>query len=442
MSMTNDNPQFMRLESYPRVPSNRAGRNGKRSAAGVVAEVLREELLSCHVETPRAPSILWGNPAEALQKAIAMGAEAKDSRGRRRRSDAHILGGCVCSYPIPVHVVEQDVDQLATLQKWITKVCEWAFQEFGKSNVGAIVQHMDETMPHLHILITPPSPGEEPSPLRRAGNAAAQARKDRSKRVRVIAHNDAGRQLQASYYELVSVPFGHLRHGVHRRPRMTRAERNKEIAQAREMMALRTKIQEEQLALAQQSAALRARKQSLEDFESEHAKREAALQLRAHAVAELHKTSELREIALATREASASALAGELALDKAGLVEVRGRLELRASELSQRESAMNRQRVNLTAQQLAQNASAVRLHEREQWLQSKERELRELTARARQMYRKAAAIVREGVTWIEKYISPSELRKARVAQTAFEYQARADISLLNNLGGFDRDRTP
>lgn len=363
----------MRYESYPRTPSKKSARAGKRSAAGVVAEALRDKHFCAHVEHPRPPQILWGDPATALQVALDMAKSAKDVRGRRRRSDAHILGGCVCSYPTPVAVVEQNLGQLETLQQWVEKSKQWAFDTFGQHNVRAIVQHMDETMPHLHILVTPDSPGGEPSPLRRVGNAAALTSKGRSRKARVTAHNEAGRNLQDSYFESVSLHFGHARHGFQRRRRMTRAERNIEISH--------------------QQALQRLRERAYED--------------------ERESRQRVAEEWAALRERELKVAAGE-------------------KELGQQKSAARDRQSILDKQTLALNSRAANVLASEERLLSREQELAKSVERVRQIRSEAEEILRKGVAWVRDHISPSEFSKLLLKQATFEEQTRVDAAFLDN----------
>jgi hypothetical protein len=96
----------------------------------------------------------------------------RDPLGRKFRVDAPIIAGCIVSYPIPVEKVLADEQESAFLEKWIAEVHEWAKKEFGESNMDCVVLHMDETSPHLHIILLRPEPHLHPNPLTRTAYAA------------------------------------------------------------------------------------------------------------------------------------------------------------------------------------------------------------------------------------------------------------------------------
>lgn len=286
MTTTRDMAQFMRIESYARVPSKRAKRTGYRSAADIVDEVLREPHAIAHIPNPLPPENILGSPTVALNIAQDMANETYDSIGRRSRKDAHILAGCVCSYPIPVAEIQGRPHEEKLLEKWIDKSVEWTHKEFRREHVGAIVLHMDEAMPHLHVLLTPPAPGVEPSPLRRAGKAAVRAAGQSKKRnsIERSAFIKEARRLQDSYCNSVSQHFGHTRHGMHRRKRMTRAERNIENSQARALMEVQRRAAEVQRELDERVRAVQQREREVERSERQLTSSQADLDKQKQAV--------------------------------------------------------------------------------------------------------------------------------------------------------------
>lgn len=293
-------PQFMHVDSYARKPGKVALRNGRRSARDIVAELLREPHASPHITNPQSPQILLGDPARALLNAEQMAREAHDSLGRRLRSDAHILAGCVCSYPIPIAKLKDDPAGPHGLHDWIHRSIQWADAEFGRSQIGAIVLHVDETMPHLHMILTPPMPGVEPSPLRRAAKAAAAAAKEQ-KHVRTIerqAYKAEARRLQDSFFRTVSIHLGHTRYGRRGRrrlsPREYRVEKSQALAllQARQRAAALDELVEKQRnRLAAQSSRLVQREKALAARQRELQRWERALQDRAKLLAEPIQTA-------------------------------------------------------------------------------------------------------------------------------------------------------
>jgi hypothetical protein len=223
---TNKLSQFLRIESFARTPSTKKKRSGQRSAVGIASEAAREPKFCKHVANAQPPMIVHGSPMDTLRKALEMASEARDARGHRLRKDAHILAGCVTSYPVSVAQVARSSHEKALLTEWVMRVRRWAFQEFGHQHVGAIVLHADESHPHLHILITPPEPGMEPSPLRRAAKEAlklAGRKNPKRHEFERKAYRAEAMRLQASFFEAVSRSFAHIV-STHGRRRLTRAE--------------------------------------------------------------------------------------------------------------------------------------------------------------------------------------------------------------------------
>lgn len=309
-------PQFLRIESYARIPSKRAGRTGYRSAAGVVAELLRDPDACPHVAAPRPPLILWGDPQAALNAAVEMANSFRDPLGRRMRRDAHILAGCICSYPKPVSAVTGNAKHEEELREWIKKSMDWAFNYFRVKQVRAVVLHRDETMPHLHILITPPSPGIEPSPLRCAAKKArAAAGKAKRNSVERIAYIQEAERFQDSFFDAVSAHFGQTRHGTHKRRRMTRAEHNREKSQARALQLAKEKAKKV-LRLVKENLRLAREYQQT----AEEAQAQAAAARQEHDEYVRPTNAARQELDQCLREAKAARTERDKCLDQAAAV--------------------------------------------------------------------------------------------------------------------------
>jgi hypothetical protein len=290
MTTNRDMPQFMHINSYARQPGKVSRRNGHRSAGEIIAELLREPHASAHVANPQPPRILRGDPAKALLNAQQMAEEGRDALGRRLRIDAHILAGCVCSYPVPITELKDDPAGPDGLHKWIRESIRWADAEFGESQIGAIVLHVDETLPHLHMILTPPAPGAEPSPIRRAAKVAAAAAKNQEhvRKIERRAYKAEARRLQDSFFGSVSILFGHTRHGRHSRRRLSPRQRQIEnsqalaLLQARQRAAALTELLKKQWnLLSAQSSRLAQLERKVATWESELQRWEHSLRARA-----------------------------------------------------------------------------------------------------------------------------------------------------------------
>lgn len=304
--------QFMRVESFARVPSAKVRKSGHRSAKQIVDELVREPHASPHVSNPRPPSVIFGDPYVLLAKAERMANEARDPRGRKLRRDAHILAGCVVSYPVTVESVSSDDHEGAMLLKWIDDVIGWAKKEFGERELECAVLHMDETSPHLHLMLLPPAPGIDPSPLRRVGRAARLAATEKSKtsekkiylndiwKLEQNAIKEEGRLLQDSLHADVSAHYGHLRHSLEPEPRLSpKAYRRRKAAEdslrktQQAMKARERELREEREAARKQNqmlgewqVRLTKKEAQMEEHDKELATREA--EIAAHASA-IHK---------------------------------------------------------------------------------------------------------------------------------------------------------
>jgi hypothetical protein len=226
--------QFLRCESFSLSPSKLKKRRknsttSHRSAQQVVDELVREPHATPHVPNPQRPQIILGNPYQLLANAQARSAGATDTVGRKMRKDAHIIAGCIVSYPKDVNTVIGNTEEMRVLYQWIDKTAEWAQKEFGKENVDTVVLHTDETMPHLHIMLIPPAPGVNPSPIRRKQREVGRANKNAPNR-KVLennAYNAEAVRLQDSLFAGVSHEFGHARISDVPGPRLGQKDKGK-----------------------------------------------------------------------------------------------------------------------------------------------------------------------------------------------------------------------
>jgi len=163
--------QFGHVEAYARKPQK-----GAWSIRDVAAEAERKREHCMHVEQPQEPIRVFGcSPSEAVEQAEAWGAQAKDAKGRKLRSDAPVLLAGVLSYP--------------------------------RQGFYAV-----------------PKSGQSFNKLHSGRAAAAEAkRKGETKAAQQYAHNNAMRNWQDRFYQAVGREFGLARLGP-KRQRLTRAE--------------------------------------------------------------------------------------------------------------------------------------------------------------------------------------------------------------------------
>lgn len=200
--------QFGHVEAYARKPQK-----GAWSIRDVAAEAERKREHCMHVEQPQEPIRVFGcSPSEAVEQAEAWGAQAKDAKGRKLRSDAPVLLAGVLSYP------RQGEEWPEFKQKALT----WLKSEYG-DNLVSVIEHQDEQHPHIHFYAVP-KPGQSFNNLHQGRAAAAEAkRKGETKAAQQYAHNNAMRDWQDRLYQAVGREFGLARLGP-KRQRLTRAE--------------------------------------------------------------------------------------------------------------------------------------------------------------------------------------------------------------------------
>ncbi|HHQ4655133.1 TPA: plasmid recombination protein, partial [Aeromonas hydrophila] len=179
----------------------------------VAAEAERKREHCMHVEQPQEPIRVFGcSPSEAVEQAEAWGAQAKDAKGRKLRSDAPVLLAGVLSYP----------RQGEEWPEFKEKALVWLKSEYG-DNLVSVIEHQDEQHPHIHFYAVP-KPGQSFNNLHQGRAAAAEAkRKGETKAAQQYAHNNAMRDWQDRLYQAVGREFGLARLGP-KRQRLTRAQ--------------------------------------------------------------------------------------------------------------------------------------------------------------------------------------------------------------------------
>lgn len=226
-------PQFANLQTYAR-KSNKAG----NSVEQVIREGLRDLLYSMHVDHPRPPRILLGDP-QGFQKlhddhvaARAVEVKMKDGKVHRRaiRQDRHTMASVVMSYPVPWSAIDTD-EKRARLAAWEARNMAFLKARYG-GQLKVIFAHEDEEHPHLHAWLLPDDPGADATTLH-PGKTAKNKAEAKAKaegvapREAVKLGNRAYKQAmtvwQDEYYEAVGAPEGLTRLGPNRQ-RLSRAQ--------------------------------------------------------------------------------------------------------------------------------------------------------------------------------------------------------------------------
>lgn len=145
---------------------SRKGNSKSRSVREIADEAERLDGACPHVGNPQPPTILEGiRPSEVvalIEQRIA--AQNKQLRRLRKeqpdrkeslrgiRSDTHVMIASVFSFPDPV----EDMDE-ADYLRWRKDVIAFARDDAARNGaeVLSIVEHLDETHPHVHVLAVP-----------------------------------------------------------------------------------------------------------------------------------------------------------------------------------------------------------------------------------------------------------------------------------------------
>ncbi|MFA9385782.1 MAG: plasmid recombination protein [Vibrio cyclitrophicus] len=222
--------QFIRVETYARIPSRN---HNKQSAKAVADECERVPGACPHVEDPKPSINIFGcRPSEAVQLAEERAEIAKDSRGRKLRKDAQIILGGIVSYPTPMSELNPNCKEF---RKWIKLNHNFLKKKFGE-NYKSMEFHREESFPHMHYYLVPPidkngrmNIGEVHQGIYARDNCSSKKAKDKMR-----AYKEAMRQFQQEYYEKVGKPCGLTKEGAHKR-RLTRKEWKTEQSAAKRL---------------------------------------------------------------------------------------------------------------------------------------------------------------------------------------------------------------
>lgn len=158
--MPDDMFSFIRFESWSLVksPLARANRHRTpRNAQSVLGEAYRLPGYAPHISETLAPPILSGNGPGAHERLCAEVEKAKARGEKGLRRDTHVLLTIVASYPVATAIAIGSEAARERLDTWL-KVTLAYFEAWATSQnakIDAILLHLDELYPHIHVHIFP-----------------------------------------------------------------------------------------------------------------------------------------------------------------------------------------------------------------------------------------------------------------------------------------------
>lgn len=203
--------------------SKEVGKDKRGNVRWVIAEAKREQNSCYHLDSPQPPTVLLGDLDQVEQEATRWAEESTDAQGRKLRKDAHCLLAGVISLPR---------EQEENWEQFKAKAMDWLKEKYG-DNLRCVVEHQDETHPHLHFYCVAKI-GQSFDDLHEGKRAQKELKKKNpqaTKQEQNIAFAEAMRATQDDFSNRVGQRFGLARLGPGRR-RLTRAQWQAEQAQA------------------------------------------------------------------------------------------------------------------------------------------------------------------------------------------------------------------
>lgn len=247
--------QFAHMQTY-----SQKGNSKNRSSTDVLLENSRVPGNAPHVENAEPPNLIYGNdPADAIElinQRFELSKVHLRGTGQRIQANTHVLNGAVFSHPTTT--AQLKIADEATRQdylKWRQLSCEFAIKDAERMGleVVSIVEHLDESHPHIHVLSIPKVDADNPRmdiKRRHVGHSAAKSAYDATLEANLeegiprqqalksatnastSAFKKAMRTWQDSYYNEVAIKCGQARFGPKRarlsRPLWVKAQRNAE----------------------------------------------------------------------------------------------------------------------------------------------------------------------------------------------------------------------
>ncbi len=295
--MPKQHSTFIRLECYAReAPHRKNSRERKSSIAGVFGEMMRLEGCCPHIDEPKVPTVVFGDPDLVLTNIVDQAGHAVDKVDKHLKTTALVAAAGVVTYPVPRLDVESNLEERTKCAHWWRRTQGWLTKYFGDT-LQLIVVHRDEEYFHAHFVVVPRigpdrrlnigqvHPGEQ---AQRAAQEAGESPRQQKR-----AYQTAMSAFIDCYYEDVMVEFGFARHG----PGKFRVDRRgwRAIKAQTQFVADKTAAlieREEEInraaretAMAQIAAAKAAFARHVETIRAEATQRIATLEARNHSLA-------------------------------------------------------------------------------------------------------------------------------------------------------------
>jgi hypothetical protein len=297
---------------------SRKGNGRQRTVAEICAEAARVKGNCSHVAEPKPPKLLRGVlPMKALALHDALLTERPKARGKGRgiRQDTHTLAGIVFSYPYSRAELDAAPDRMADYRAWRDETVDWLEAECQRTGqkMLSIVEHVDESHPHIHCLAVPLNARRDAKACH-PGHQAAVATPKGDKGAATKAFREKMRWWQDRVFEELCGKYGMARIG----PRLERQSRAGWQAKKREGDAVakvnrsirkaQGELEQERAALAENDRASRARAFKYATAVQDLMVREQALQKREAKAKEAQAEAVRREAeAQAEKEAAQAA---------------------------------------------------------------------------------------------------------------------------------------
>lgn len=277
-------PQFAHIQTFAR-KANKAG----QSVAQIVAEATRDPAYSAHVDDPRPPRVIVGDPEtfqaehdeHVARRAVPVMVKGK-VHFRAIRQDRHTMASVVMSYPVPRSAIRTDEDR-AALARWEARNLDWLRARYG-DQLRVLMAHDDEQQPHLHAWLLPDDPGADATTLH-PGKVAKRDAEELAKQEGISpreAVKIGDRALkermtlwQDQYHQAVGAPEGLTRTGPKRR-RLTREQWKADKAAAKATAAARATAEAEAAAIRDAAASAARRTDVQGRWDARRTVREAA----------------------------------------------------------------------------------------------------------------------------------------------------------------------
>lgn len=204
--------QFIHVDSYSvKAKANKGKKATDRamswSAADILDEATRKEGACHHVDTPKPPKWEVGSRQE-VEKSISSWMSEKSATGRTRRQDTPVL---------LAGVISLEVDLIDKWPEYKRDCIDYLREKYGE-NLKGVVEHLDESHPHIHFYAVP-KPDQEFTDIHEGKKAYYEALK--KKENFITAEAKAMSAFQDEFNQKVASRHGLSRLGP-KRERMTR----------------------------------------------------------------------------------------------------------------------------------------------------------------------------------------------------------------------------